>query len=38
MEVERVRPGRQTAEYIDAVVSRLTVGGSLYIAAICIVL
>ncbi|MEO8183290.1 MAG: preprotein translocase subunit SecY [Deltaproteobacteria bacterium] len=32
-----IRPGRQTAEYIDAVVSRLTVGGALYVAAICIV-
>lgn len=32
-----LRPGRQTAEYIDGVVSRITVGGALYIAAICIV-
>ncbi|MEY2936487.1 MAG: preprotein translocase subunit SecY [Pseudomonadota bacterium] len=32
-----IRPGRQTAEYIDGVVSRLTVGGALYVAAICIV-
>ena len=32
-----LRPGRQTAEYIDGVVSRLTVGGALYVAAICIV-
>jgi len=32
-----VRPGRQTAEYIDAVVSRLTFGGALYVASICVV-
>jgi preprotein translocase subunit SecY len=32
-----IRPGRQTAEFIDRVLSRLTVGGSLYLAAICIV-
>ncbi len=32
-----IRPGRQTAEYIDRVVSRVTVGGALYIAAICVV-
>ncbi len=32
-----IRPGRQTAEYIDAVITRITVGGSLYLAAICIV-
>jgi preprotein translocase subunit SecY len=31
-----IRPGRQTAEYIDAVISRITVGGSIYLAAICI--
>lgn len=32
-----IRPGRQTAEYIDRVVSRVTVGGAIYITAICIV-
>ncbi len=32
-----IRPGKHTAEYIDRVLTRLTVGGSLYIAAICIV-
>jgi preprotein translocase subunit SecY len=31
-----IRPGRQTAEYIDGVISRITVGGSIYLAAICI--
>jgi preprotein translocase subunit SecY len=32
-----VRPGKQTADYIDRVVSRITVGGAIYIAAVCIV-
>ncbi|HYO94811.1 MAG TPA: preprotein translocase subunit SecY [Polyangiaceae bacterium] len=32
-----IRPGRQTAEYIDRVLTRLTVAGSLYIAAICVI-
>jgi preprotein translocase subunit SecY len=32
-----IRPGRQTAEYIDGVISRVTVGGALYLAAICII-
>lgn len=32
-----IRPGRHTAEYIDGVVSRVTVGGALYVAAICVV-
>jgi preprotein translocase subunit SecY len=31
-----IRPGKQTAEYIDRVLSRITVGGSLYVAAICV--
>lgn len=32
-----IRPGRQTAEYIDGVVGRVTVGGALYVAAICVI-
>lgn len=32
-----IRPGRQTAEYIDGVISRITVGGAFYLAAICII-
>lgn len=32
-----IRPGRQTAEYIDAVITRITVGGAIYLAAICII-
>lgn len=32
-----IRPGRQTAEYIDRVLTRLTVGGAIYLTTICIV-
>jgi preprotein translocase subunit SecY len=32
-----VRPGRQTAEYIDRILSRLTLGGALYLAAVCVI-
>ena len=32
-----IRPGKQTAEYLDRVLTRLTVGGSIYVAAICVV-
>jgi preprotein translocase subunit SecY len=32
-----VRPGKQTADYIDRVVSRVTVGGALYVALVCTV-
>lgn len=32
-----IRPGRQTAEYIERVVSRITVGGATYVAVICVV-
>ncbi len=31
-----VRPGRQTAEYIDKVMSRLTMAGAIYITAVCL--
>ncbi len=31
-----VRPGKKTAEYIDAVLARLTLVGALYISAVCI--
>ncbi|MEZ4335215.1 MAG: SecY family transport protein [Sandaracinaceae bacterium] len=30
-----VRPGKQTADYIDRVVTRITVGGAIYVAAVC---
>jgi len=31
-----IRPGRRTADYIDYVLTRLTVIGSIYIAAVCL--
>jgi len=32
-----IRPGKRTAEYIDFVLTRITVVGSLYLAAVCLV-
>jgi len=32
-----IRPGQQTAEYIDKVLTRLTVWGALYVAAVCLI-
>lgn len=32
-----IRPGRHTAEYLDGIVNRLTVGGAIYVAAICVI-
>lgn len=31
-----IRPGTKTAEYIDHVLTRLTFGGALYVAAVCV--
>lgn len=31
-----IRPGKKTAEYIDKVLTRITLGGALYLSAICI--
>ncbi len=31
-----IRPGNQTAEYIDRVLSRITLIGALYVAAVCV--
>ena len=31
-----VRPGEQTAKYIDAIMSRLTLAGAIYITAVCL--
>lgn len=31
-----IRPGKKTADYLDAVMSRLTFAGSLYISAVCV--
>ncbi len=30
-----IRPGKSTADYIDRVVTRVTVGGAIYVAAVC---
>ena len=32
-----IRPGQHTAEYIDKVLTRLTVWGSLYVATVCLI-
>ncbi|HAJ45546.1 MAG TPA: preprotein translocase subunit SecY, partial [Alphaproteobacteria bacterium] len=32
-----IRPGQKTAEYIDYVLTRLTVVGAIYITAVCLV-
>ncbi len=34
--VPGIRPGKKTAEYIDHVLSRITFGGALYIASVCL--
>ena len=31
-----IRPGKKTAEYVNGVLSRLTYGGAIYLAAVCI--
>jgi preprotein translocase subunit SecY len=31
-----IRPGQRTAEYIDRVLSRITLSGAIYIALICV--
>jgi len=31
-----IRPGRYTADYIDRVLSRITLGGAIYVSAVCI--
>jgi preprotein translocase subunit SecY len=35
--IPHVRQGKQTADYIDYVLTRITFGGSLYVAVVCIV-
>lgn len=32
-----IRPGKATAEYIDRVLTRITFGGALYVAAVCVI-
>ncbi len=34
--VPGVRPGKQTADYLDWILTRLTAGGAVYLAAVCI--
>jgi len=34
--VPGIRPGKKTADYIDHVLSRITFGGAVYIAAVCV--
>jgi preprotein translocase subunit SecY len=34
--VPGLRPGRQTADYLDRVLTRLTLGGSIYLSVVCI--
>lgn len=34
--VPGVRPGKQTAEYLDRILNRLTAGGAVYLAAVCL--
>jgi len=34
--IPNIRPGKQTAEYIDRLLSRLTGAGALYLAAVCV--
>lgn len=34
--VPGIRPGKKTADYIDTVLGRVTVGGSIYLSAICV--
>jgi preprotein translocase subunit SecY len=31
-----IRPGRYTAEYIDRVLTRITLGGAIYVSAVCV--
>ena len=31
-----IRPGRRTADYIDRVLTRITLGGAIYVSAVCV--
>ncbi len=31
-----IRPGKRTADYIDKILTRVTVGGALYVSAVCV--
>ena len=34
--VPGIRPGKKTAEYIDRILTRITLGGALYVSAVCV--
>ena len=34
--ISGIRPGRYTAEYIDRVLTRITLGGAIYVSAVCV--
>ncbi|GAB4367266.1 MAG: preprotein translocase subunit SecY [Deltaproteobacteria bacterium] len=34
--VPGIRPGKKTAEYIDRILTRITLGGAIYVSAICV--
>lgn len=34
--VPGIRPGKSTAEYIDRVLTRITLGGAIYVSAVCV--
>ena len=31
-----IRPGKKTSEYIDKVLTRITLGGAIYVSAVCV--
>jgi len=31
-----IRPGKRTADYIDKVLTRITLGGAVYVSAVCV--
>ncbi len=35
--IPSIRQGKQTADYIDHVLTRITFGGAFYVAAVCVV-
>ena len=34
--VPGIRPGKKTAEYIDKILTRITLGGAIYVSVICV--
>ena len=31
-----IRPGKRTADYIDKILTRITVGGAIYVSTVCV--